>query len=81
MTPQPIADGSFNLERFMKNLTLERMVHGERAPPMPPPNCHSTMTPLVMRPSGYRKLQEIKDLEYLEDEATFCKSKFVDKYE
>jgi len=62
----------FNLEHFLKKLTLEPMIHGKFAPPMPPPKARSTMTPLTMKPGGYRKLRKIKRLGILEPEATFC---------
>lgn len=62
----------FNLERFLGNLTLEPMVHGKRAPPMPPLKGRSTLTPLVVRSSGMRKLKTIQTLTALEDEATSC---------
>ena len=65
-------DSQFNLEHFLKNLTLEPMVHGKRVPRMPPPKCRSTSMPLVMRPGGYRKAVEIKELNRLGDEVTFC---------
>ncbi|KAF8581486.1 hypothetical protein K439DRAFT_219760 [Ramaria rubella] len=77
MAPQPQADDKqessstqFDLEDFLSKLTLQPMVHGPGAPPMPPHDARSTMTPLVMRPGRHRKLYEIKGLAYLEQEAT-----------
>ena len=77
MTPRPdLAPlaANFNLEHFLRKLTLVPMVLGKRAPPMPPPEARSTMMPLTMKPGGYRKLQKIKRLNILEPEAIFCES-------
>lgn len=73
---KPKDDSQFNLGQFLKNLTLEPMIHAKFAPAMPPKGCPSLMTPLIMPPGGYRNLVDIKLLDYLEDEATFCKCIF-----
>jgi hypothetical protein len=48
-----------NLEQYFSNLTLQPIIHGPNAPPMPHHKVRGTLTPLTLSPAGYRKLREM----------------------
>lgn len=50
---------TFNLEQYFSRLTLQPIIHGPAAAPMPPPLQRSTLMPLDLTPAGYRRLREM----------------------
>jgi len=62
---------SFDLEKYLSKLTLQPIIHGSLAPPMPPPDVRSCITPLSLVPGGYRRLGQMRNIE-LANEAATC---------
>lgn len=65
-----------NLEQYFGRLTLQPIIHGRVAPPMPPPKHRSTLTPLTVSPAGYRKLREMHRFD-LSTKTINCGSKYI----
>ncbi|KAF8581474.1 hypothetical protein K439DRAFT_1662270 [Ramaria rubella] len=49
----------FDLDKYLSRLTLQPIVPSTEAPAMPPRKMRSTLTPLTLKPGGYRKLRQM----------------------